>query len=209
MIQKVMMRWKKFLLTNQNFKRKSSKEKPEAEWEFQNRFLVLLTRRKPLNWNQSQNPSKPSSWFKALSVTPFYSKISTIKMKKLWLTPCKKEKQLKVRQSSRKVKMVMLFLLLSQVNMNAGRLSMVWTNSLRLTSMEMHLVSWLWCTMPQEQLPLRLRHQEHFIPWTELPSVKLLRMQLLRRESFTKKWSTQLKSLPMLVQLKNNNSMTS
>ena len=166
MTVKVMKILKKFPLMNQNSKRKNFKVKPEVEWEFRKKFSVKLIRSKPLNWNQCQNLSKPSSWFKVSFDIPFCFKTLTIKMKRLWSTPCKKEKQLKVRPSFRKVKMVMLFSLLSQVSINAGRWSTAWTNSWRLTSMEMPLVSWPWCTTPQEQPQSRLRHQEHFTPWT-------------------------------------------
>lgn len=73
---------KKFLSTSLNSKERNFKVKPEAEWASQKKFLVPLTKRKLLNSKLFQSPIKQNFSFKVSSDTPYFSKMSTIKMNK-------------------------------------------------------------------------------------------------------------------------------
>ena len=78
----VKMTLKKSLSTSLNSKERNFKVKPEAEWASQKKFLVPLTKRKLLNSKLFQSPIKLNFSSKVLSDTPYFSKMSTIKMNK-------------------------------------------------------------------------------------------------------------------------------
>lgn len=49
--------------TTQNYKRKSFKEKPEAEWEFQKKYSEISIKNKAFNSRVYQKRKEPDNWF--------------------------------------------------------------------------------------------------------------------------------------------------